>query len=309
MIRPIVKVGTPGLGLALSGGGLKGVAHIGVLQVLEENGIRPRMIAGTSAGAIVAALYAAGVRPGEMEEIALKLSDRDILDWSFGVGTAFWVALQSICGGISVLVDHVPEGLLKGKRLQQLVRQLTGRKRIDQITMPLAIVATDVDTGERVIFTNWRQAPNRPVNRTCFIREVSLDAAVRASMAIPGVFEPIRLGGRILVDGGITDNIPTEVLAWMGADPIVAVNLGFHQPQQKAENILNVLMRSLDILVSETSDVELKHYSNLVITPPISGVGLGDVEKIADCIKIGVESTRQALPVIRKLLEPKAANL
>lgn len=309
MIRPIVRVGTPGLGLALSGGGLKGVAHIGVLQVLEDNGIRPRMIAGTSAGAIVAALYAAGVRPGVMKETALKLKDRDILDWSFGVGTAFWVALQSICGGVSVLVDHAPEGLLKGKRLQQLVRQLTGRKRIDQITMPLAIVATDVDTGERVIFTNWRQAPNQPVNRTCFIRGVSLDTAVRASMAIPGVFEPIRLGERTLVDGGITDNIPTEVLAWMGADPIVAVNLGFHQPQRNAENILNIAMRSLDILVSETSDVELKHYSNLVITPPISGVGLGDVEKVADCIEIGVESTRQALPVIRKLLEPKDANL
>lgn len=309
MIRPIVKVGSPGLGLALSGGGLKGIAHIGVLQVLEENGIRPRMIAGTSAGAVVAALYAAGVRPREMEEIALKLKSPDILDWSFGLGTAFWVALQSICGGISVLADHVPEGLLKGKRLQQLVRQLTGRKSIDQITMPLAIVATDVDTGERVIFTNWRQAPNRPVNQTCFIREVYLDAAVRASMAIPGVFEPVHLAGRTLVDGGVTDNIPTEILAWMGADPILAVNLGFHQPQRKAENILNIVMRSLDILVSETSDVEVKYYSNLVLTPPIFGVGLGDVDKIADCLRIGVESAHQALPAIRKMLESKAAQL
>lgn len=304
LVQPVVlKFGGPALGLVLSGGGLKGVAHIGVLKVLEENGLYPQMIAGTSAGSIIAALYAAGVRPQEMEEAACQLKNSDILDWSFGISTAVSLAVQSLCSWVPFLHNKAPEGLIRGKKIESLVGRLTGRKRTDQVYLPLAIIATDIDTGERIVFTNWRYAPAGPVKGTCFIQQVPLAMAVRASIAIPGVFEPVYFAGRTLVDGGLVDNVPVDIMHWMGADPIIAVNLGYHQPGYKTKNILNILMRSLDILISETSDVELKNLASLVITPPITGVGLGDVDKIPECIEIGAQSARKAVPMIKRMLQ------
>ncbi|MEN9630820.1 MAG: hypothetical protein RJA10_4048, partial [Pseudomonadota bacterium] len=153
----------PRVGLALGGGAARGFAHIGVIQVLEEAGIRPDLVAGTSAGSLVAALYAAGASGRELGQLAVQMDETALTDWSFP-----------------------GRGLIRGEALARFVRDHTGGRTIEQMKMPLGIVATDLDSGEPILF-----------------RSGDVGAAVRASSAVPAVFQPVRISGREYVDGGL----------------------------------------------------------------------------------------------------------
>jgi NTE family protein len=174
------------LGLALGGGGVLGAAHVGVLQVLRERGIRPSIVAGTSAGALIGAAYAGGLDPYRLERITLTADWRDVGDLSLAPGL----------------------GLLDTRRLRSTIEHLGGDTLIENLPMPYAAIATDVATGEAAALTRG-----------------SLVEALRASIAVPGLFRPARIDGRLLVDGGLAENLPIEHALALGATHVIAVRL------------------------------------------------------------------------------------
>ena len=181
--RPIV-------GLALSGGGARGLAHIGVLKVLDREGIPVDLLAGTSAGGVVAALRALGMSPGEMEE------------------RGFWLGRWR---NLVQLVDRADSrmGLFSAQKVADLLHRHFGDKTFADLDIPLALVAVDLETGEEVV-----------------LQEGLVLDGLRATTAYPGVFEPVRIGERLLVDGGVLNNLPCDVARSMGADVVIAVDIG-----------------------------------------------------------------------------------
>ena len=175
----------PRIGLALGGGAARGFAHIGVIQVLEEAGIRPDLVVGTSAGSLVAALYAAGRTGAELARVALAMDESAITDWSFP-----------------------GRGMIRGDALARYVRDQTGGRTIEQLPLPLGIVATDLDSGLAMLFQRG---------------DVGL--AVRASSAVPAVFQPVAIGGREYVDGGLVSPVPVRFARQMGAELVIAVDI------------------------------------------------------------------------------------
>lgn len=297
----------PKLGIALGGGGLRGAAHIGVLKALERNGIRPDLIAGTSAGSVIAALYACGVPIEKMEQIALNLQKRDILDWDFRLWDVMVWLLRTIiitlpCISLRCSSLRWPKGIVKGAKIEQLIKDLVGPRICSQVEMPLAIVASDINSGERVIFTNWRPVQPPALHRTCLIHDAPVANAVRASISLPGIFTPANYQGRMLVDGGLTDYVPVEILHAMGADVILAVNLGYINPNKIVDDVVEVVLRSLDIMVAETSDVEEDCFADLIIIPPLEDIHLTDIHRIAECIQSGETTTNEWMPQIKKML-------
>jgi len=176
------------VGYALGGGAARGLAHIGVLKVLEENGLKPDFVAGTSMGAVIGALYAGGYQPREIEHLALGL------DWKKMLGR----------------LDLAPltVGLLKGKRVVSLIESILGNLTFSQLKYPFACVATDIITGEQVV-----------------MRDGSLLEAIRASISLPGIFTPVASQGRFLVAGGLINTVPVSVCRDMGADYVIGVNV------------------------------------------------------------------------------------
>ncbi|MBZ8143805.1 esterase, partial [Rubrivivax gelatinosus] len=175
----------PRVGLALGGGAARGFSHIGVIQVLEENGIRPDLVAGTSAGSLVAALYASGKTGAELGMLAMTMDEGAITDWAFP-GRA----------------------LLRGEALARYVREHTGGRAIEQMRLPLGIVATDLDSGAAILFQRG-----------------DTGTAVRASSAVPAVFQPVTIGGREYVDGGLVSPVPVRFARQMGAELVIAIDI------------------------------------------------------------------------------------
>ena len=250
------------IGLALGAGGAKGLAHIGVLQVLKRESIRIDMIAGSSMGAIIGAAYAAG-------------TDVDIL-------------AKLVCHlNHSLYVDiNIPRmGLLKGKRAQSLIELLTHGKNFAQLNIPLAVVATDIEKGERVVFT-----------------EGDLATAIRASMSIPGIFNPVRYRGRLLVDGAVTERLPVYALKEMGADFIIGVDVKY-LPRENGgniviKNIYDVIMQSIEILENKVF-ISCLDFVDVLITPDTQKIAVTDFTKAEECIKLGVAAAEEKLEAIK----------
>lgn len=198
----------PKIGLALGAGASRGLAHIGVLQVLEEYGIIPDIIAGSSIGAIVGSLYAAGIPPKMIEGIAENLDMKRYYDV-----------------GIPKL------GFIKGDKLEELIRILTKGMTFDQMKIPLSITAVDLKS-----------------NRSVIINEGKVYKAVRASISIPGIFVPVFDGDQVLVDGGLLERVPTRVVQDMGADIIIGVDVGFRGQHGDPSNILGILLQSFEVM-------------------------------------------------------------
>ncbi len=309
------------LGLALSGGGIRGASHIGVLRALEEAGLKPGIIAGTSAGSIVASLYAVGLTPDDIEKAFFKYAPY-ILD--FDIMGAFGMALH-LCGlmrGRPVL-----DGLIKGKTAEKIMAALTGGKKMYQADIPLAITATDINDGTAVVFASRRQRLQNTRNVIC-CGQVSISEAVRASIAIPVVFKPkiLNLEGRErrLVDGGVANNLPVDVLRTMGANRIIGINLGYSgQRQDQVDNILEIGSQTIDIMMYHITKlrmgrenvVELKHngrstaypavlnHETVVLNPYIYDVSLLEMGRIAECIERGYAAVKARLPEIRRILK------
>ncbi|MDD2402475.1 MAG: patatin-like phospholipase family protein, partial [Clostridia bacterium] len=229
------------LGLVLSGGGVRGSAHIGVLKALHEANIKPHFISGTSAGSIVAGLYAYGYSPPEIHIIAKRISKKYYdVDYS-GIIASFLDKIFSYQLSIS--------GLIKGDYLEDLFNELTKDIKIKNIKFPLAITAVDINSTEIVTFTS---CTNSLLSRSDykFIREAKLSEAIRASIAIPGIFKPKIFKKMRLVDGGIRANLPVEITRMMGAHKVIAVNLSYNgNPVPGVDDILEISLQAIDLMI------------------------------------------------------------
>ncbi len=296
----------PRLGLALGSGGLRGTAHIGVLRVLEQNGIRPDLIAGTSAGSIVASLYACGYSAAQLEEVFLGVTGSELFDYDLSLVDLLKMAAAVACDFLHIPIGallRAPLGFIRGDKLERLVRELSGGRSFDDVTLPLAVVATDIHSGDAVVFAARPNLPQQTQERTAYVTEAAICEAVRASSAIPGVFAPKDIAGRVCVDGGLKESVPAGILKAMGADVVIAVDLGFSgQKTERIDDIVEILTQSVDIMGEELSDLKVERYADVVIKPRIYDVGLNDLAAIPDCIRKGAEAAERALPRLQTLI-------
>lgn len=250
------------LGLVLGGGSVRGAAHLGVLSVLGREGIRPDIVAGTSVGAIIGAGVAAGVPVAEMYDYLLAARWKDLAKPSWGSKLSMF--------------DTDPLGAL----LERIVEART----FDQLSLPFAAVAADILTGTTYVFT-----------------EGPLRNALVASSAIPGLFEPVRHDGRLLIDGGITDNLPIDAARDLGATLVVAVDImplpdGGHEPN----DLRDMLLMSWSIMERPTASQLAR--ADLVITPDVTRVSFSDFSQAHGVYEAGVRAAEDALPALRGIL-------
>lgn len=303
----------PVLGLALGGGGLRGAAHIGVLQVFRDAGVPIRMISGTSAGSIVASLYAAGVDPDVMEEAATKVVVNDLVRLRINPRLLVRMIVKVICDLLGLKSDHfsdVPAGFFDLSPLEDQVEKATGGRSFSRLDIPLAVVAADINTGETVFFCAEERVPAEKPRDSVFITDVPVSLAVHASCTIPGVFLPVKIHGRTLVDGGVKDIVPAEILHGMGAHVVLAVDLGYAgQQKEPVDNILELVTQAVDIMGRELAEIRLQEYADIVIHPEIYDVGLTDFDRIPECIRRGREAAKAILPNILQLLRARGLDL
>jgi NTE family protein len=241
----------PKIGLALGGGAARGFAHIGVIQVLEENGIRPDYVVGTSAGSLVAALYAAGKTGTELGTLADAMDESTLTDWSYP-----------------------GRGLIRGAALAKFVRDHTGSRTIEQMRIPLGIVATDLDNGQAILF------------------EVGdAGTAVRASSAVPAVFQPVSIGGREYVDGGLVAPVPVRFARQMGADVVIAVDISAAPEGNPTGDAMRMLLQTFAIMGRSINNFELRD-ADIVLRPRLPGVSSADFSSRKRSIQAGRDAAR-----------------
>ncbi len=228
------------IGLSLSGGGLRGIAHLGVLKSLNENEIYPEIICGTSMGAIIAALYAAGMDYQDIKKIAYSI-ESSILDLNiFGI-------LKSL------LKFQIPNGIFKGNRIERLLKKKTKNINIKNIeNMKLAVIATNLDGGENVVFTNCEVNDS---GKMVYINDVTLSKAVRSSISLPIIFKPIYYGNYTLIDGGIVNNCPCNVSQKLGADIVISSDISYNGTKMSNKrNGKEIIQNTIGVLLKEASD-------------------------------------------------------
>ena len=283
------------LGVALGGGGLRGFAHIGVLQVLEDYHIPISYLSGTSAGALVAALYASGLSAYQIEALALSLQPSDYLDYNIS-GLIKYILSCYLPG-----LDAPIQGIIKGDKIQHLLERWTRGKSLKDCPLPLTIMACDIDSGQEIIFTNqdleWENGSR------LVIQEALLSEAVRASISIPATFVPLDFADMQLVDGGLKSIVPITAQKVMGAQYIMAVNLGGGYYQQPAGGIPDIISRSISILTYETSETEQRLFADLVIRPQVKSVGLTDWEEATRFIRVGRRAMKEQIAHLEKDLQ------
>lgn len=278
------------LGLALGGGGLKGLAHIGVLQVLYDERIKPAFVSGTSAGSIIAALYASGVSPYELERIINDLSPHDYLDYNV-LGLAKYL-LAFLLPGYNYSLD----GIIIGNKIENLVYKLTKGKTLDQVELPLAIVSCDIDSGRKIIFANH---PIKSENDDIVITDALVSEAVRSSISIPVTFLPKQFRGMQMVDGGLQDIVPVMVNKYMGAEYVLGINLGSEIYQTKVSGIPQIIARTINIMTFETSDTEEELFADMLLYPGISDVSLTDLKDAPQIIRAGRRVMRENITKLK----------
>jgi NTE family protein len=300
----------PIVGLALGGGGLRGAAHIGILQELESAGIPIHMVAGTSAGSVIAAMYATGMSPQEMEKVALSLKPSAILDPNISLLSASLMFLKVIFDLINLPTpwgSFIPKGFIKGQRLSEFIERKTRGKGFEQTDIPLAIIAVDIYTGKEIVFASQRNHSllSRNYKRNCvYITDEPIWKAARASSAIPGIFEAQKVKDMDLVDGAIKNNVPADILKVLGADYVIAVDLEFSsQNPDKMDNLLEIMLQTTDIMGQTLTDLKLKLYGDFIIRPGIQDMKLTDVNKIPQCIKAGRQAAKRLVPEIMRVLK------
>jgi len=254
---------TPKLGLALGGGAARGFAHIGVIQVLEENGIKPDLVVGTSAGSLVAAFYATGKTGAQLQWLADTMDESQFTDWS---------------------VPFMSRGMLRGEALGRYVNSQLNGAKIEDMKMPLGIVATDLRTGEGILF-----------------RRGDIATAVRASSAVPSVFEPVRIGNKDYVDGGLVSPVPVRYARQMGADIIIAVDISSRPEDAQTSDMLKVLLQTFSIMGKSISQLELAQ-AEVVVRPAMPDVGSAEFAARKKSIEAGRAAMKLALPALKAAL-------
>jgi NTE family protein len=248
----------PRVGLALSGGFARGIAHIGVLRVLEEHHIPIDVIAGTSVGALIGAAYASGTTLDEMERQAKETRFTDFGRWT---------------------LSRV--GLASNQKIEEFLARFSAAKRFEDLRIPLTIVATDLGAGNTVYFTQG-----------------DLGTAVRASCAYPGLFVPVTLNGRILVDGFLTEPVPVEGARRAGADIVIAVNLSSRVVEAKPKSMFEIIGRAFSI-VQQSTDFTWRRTADVVIEPQVMQFLWDEFSRTPELIAAGESAARVALPAIR----------
>ena len=242
------------IGLALGGGAVLGAAHVGVLRALKEKEIEIEFVAGTSIGAFVGAFFAFGKSWEEIQEIAADLEWLDISQ----------IALSKF-------------GLLSNDKMGELIGEHIGKKQIKDAEIPLAMVATDIANGKKVVLDKG-----------------SIADAVMASTAIPGIFNPVEIGKKMLVDGGVVENVPIKTTRDLGAKYIIGVDLNAQDDIEKPSNILDVLLNSFQFMRQASSELQTAK-AELMIKPDLSKFNLSDMDQVDDLMEKGYKDAKKAL--------------
>ena len=282
-----------GIGIALAGGGIRGIAHAGVLKALEDNGIKIEAIGGTSAGSIVAALYAMGYKPYYIYVLFKKYAQEII-----NIGNA------PIINGIGNFIKNKKVGLIglnDGTLLEKMYNELAlkkGIKVIGDIEMPLVIPAVDITESKEYIFTNC--APRDNLNDK-YITEIPIGKAVRASSSFPAIFCPCEFKNHMFLDGGTLDNIPIMPLKEIYNHKIMAVNFQA-DPVEENSDLMDIVMKTLDIMGNKIAEKGLEK-SDFILTIPTDRAGLLDIEKLDKCYQFGYDTTIKNLKNIRNIFK------
>lgn len=263
---PVVVKRPPKLGLALGGGAARGFAHVGVIQVLEEAGLRPDFVTGTSAGSLVAALYASGRSGAQLQQVAEGMEEAAFTDWTLPIFS---------------------RGLLRGEALGRYVNGQVGNKLIEQMPVSLGIVATDLNSGQGVLFQRG-----------------DTGTAVRASSAVPAVFLPVKIGSHEYVDGGLVSPVPVRYARQMGAELVIAVDISSAPEGNPADGQLQILLQTFAIMGKSINSYELRE-ADLVVRPALVGVGSADFTARRRAIEAGRVAMQRLLPQLRAAIEAK----
>lgn len=257
----------PKVGLALGSGGARGLAHIGVIKALQEHQISYDLIAGSSMGSLVGSLVANKNDIKMIEKLAVSLKRK------------YWLDLT------------VPKlGFVSGDKIKELTRILTHGKNIEDLEIPLGIVATDIESGERVVF-----------------KEGNIAEAVRASISIPGIFVPHRIGDRLFVDGGVVERVPVHTVREMGADIIIASDVGLFDAKMKVKNIMDVISQTIDIMERDIYHRQILT-ADWVIRPDVGHISTIDFSNVEEIIEEGYHKGIASIEGIKKLIESWEEN-
>lgn len=293
----------PRIGVALSGGGLRGMAHIGVLNALLENRIPIHFISGTSAGAIVAAMFACGYTPNEMRIIAEKLKIQELIDLKFSIADFIKHGAQSFLGGKYRFWSVLPKGLVKGEKIEKFFTKLWQNRTVKDTKIPLAITAVDIFTGNTVFFTTPIPGKREILNAK-YYHNTELSEAVRASISIPGVFCPKKLHGMMLVDGAVKNNLPSDILHHMGADIIIAIDLGYNgETNAEVDTIGEILVQCIEIMGREVTLLKGEQYSDILVRPKVADLNYKASKYAAHCIERGELAIKEKINEIRALIK------
>ena len=257
------------VGLALGGGFARGIAHIGVLKVLEEEQIPIQFIAGTSVGALIGAAYCSGLSAAELEQVATEVRFKHLASWTLS-----------------------RYGFASNQRMIGFLNRILKVKTFEELRIPLAIAATDFSTGEGVVF-----------------RSGALIDPVRASCAYPGMFLPVKIGGRLLIDGMLAHTVPTRPLRQMGADRVLAVHLKGKWTNGDGPRHLFDVVGQCFAIAQDMNSSQWKQAADLVVEPDVNGYKYDAFEHSAEFVRAGEMVTRAALPEIRKWLLAEPARL
>jgi len=252
----------PGIGLALGGGFARGYAHLGVLKVFEEHQIPIACISGSSIGSILGAAYASGTPLGQIIAKSRQIRFRDFARWR---------------------VSRF--GLASNDRLEQLLQRLFDSRQLEHLKIPVAVVATDLDSGDPVVF-----------------KQGSLADAIRASCAFPGLFEPVQIGTRCMADGGLVAPVPTRAARELGAEIVVGVSVGMHDGHRGTpNNIFQVVSRAVSAAQKQQLESWERH-ADLVLRPAVHSIAWDDFQRIDEAMEAGATVARNALPHLKRLL-------
>ncbi|MDD3774888.1 MAG: patatin-like phospholipase family protein [Sulfurovaceae bacterium] len=257
--QPIVKK-KPKIALALGGGAAKGFAHIGVIKILEQHGIKPDIITGTSAGSIIGSFYASGMNSIQLQQKAIDLESNGLMDFTLST-----------------------EGFIKGEALQNFINRSVNNKQIQNLKIPLGIVATNKDTGATAVFIFGNTGQ-----------------AVRASASVPNIFQPVKIGNSYYVDGGLTQPVPVTAAKQMGADIVIAVDISA-KPKSGASGLLSTLDQTINIMSQVALTNELKK-ANVVIKPNLERLSSVSFDSKHQAILEGEKAAIRMLPAIKKTI-------
>lgn len=290
------------IGVALSGGGIRCTAHIGVLKALLDNNIQIDFVAGTSAGAIIASLFACGYTPQQMEKIVEQLELRQLIDLKVTVPDLLKHSVKWIMSGMFRFWSVLPAGLIKGDKIEEFLSTLWDNKTVRDTKIPIAITAVDINSADTVFFMT--PVPGcRAILNARYYHNTLLTEAVRASISIPGIFCPKKYRDMTLVDGAVKNNLPADILRYMGADVIIAVDLGYSgQENYNLKTVGEILIQCIDIMGREVTLLKAEKYADVIIRPKISDINFKDLTQAPLCIKRGEEALKEKLLVIKDLI-------